>query len=195
MQVLWIPDWGADGAWDRSVSEAGALGADGQGSCLRPGHRHLCLRLLVSQGSPGKRSHSSILSLPLPEMHRVYGLDCTDLYLGGFLRPGDCCQCWISFENLAGALSSMCMHEIAGVKGDQLVCSSDCDCCMLSGTRMSPGGKLHLSRWYESWAVSVLVLLQRSAYHLPCFVPGRDTAIASTAGEYDNELHPFASQV
>ncbi|EIE25250.1 hypothetical protein COCSUDRAFT_40557 [Coccomyxa subellipsoidea C-169] len=31
--------------------------------------------------------------------------------------------------------------------------------------------------------------------HLPCFVPGKDTVVASTAGDYDNSVAPFGYQV
>ncbi|BDA41514.1 probable glucuronosyltransferase [Coccomyxa sp. Obi] len=32
-------------------------------------------------------------------------------------------------------------------------------------------------------------------HHLPCFVPGEDTVVASTAGDYDNMIAPFGHQV
>ncbi len=36
---------------------------------------------------------------------------------------------------------------------------------------------------------------QWKEHHLPCFVPGKDTVVASTAGEYDNAIAPFGHQV
>lgn len=39
------------------------------------------------------------------------------------------------------------------------------------------------------------MLPQWKEHHLPCFVPGKDTVVASTAGEYNNLIAPFGHQV
>ena len=69
------------------------------------------------------------------------------------------------------------------------------------------GGITSASSTCKSWAdlrscqrgvgtqYDVAVSVQRNQNHLPCFVPGRDTAIASTAAEHDNAVQPFSAQV
>ena len=40
-----------------------------------------------------------------------------------------------------------------------------------------------------------MMLPQWREHHLPCFVPGKDTVVASTAAEYENLVTPFGDQV